>query len=316
MHLEIRTIGKSKKYYLAHSFREGSKVRKIRRFLGTNLTDAQISKLRTKAEQILKQEVSRYRVISNPLSRELTAQELRIIERLQKKVTVRIQHLSKDDWRAFTEAFTYDTNAIEGSTVSYSEVKGILEKDAWPKEREKWEISETYGVANAVEEIRNTKEHLSLDVILKLHLICFTNSREFAGKFRPKGVEVCIRNRLGEILHVGAPARRVKSLLTELVSWYEKNRRKYPPLLLAAVVHNQFEMIHPFQDGNGRAGRLLLNNILIKHGMPPVNITFGRRGLYYQAIREYQDKGDVRPMVELIISEYKRFYGMGDYKNR
>lgn len=315
MHLEIRTIGKSKKYYLAHSFREGDKVRKIRRFLGTNLTDAQISKLRTKAEQIIKLEVGRYKIIRNPLSRELTAPELRIIERLQEKV-IRIQHLSKDDWRAFTEAFTYDTNAIEGSTVSYSEVKGILEKDAWPKERKKWEISETYGVAKAVEEIRTTAEHLSLDLISKLHLICFTNSKEFAGKFRPKGVEVCIRNRLGEILHVGAPAHRVKSLLAELVSWYEKNKCRYPPLLLAAVVHNQFELIHPFQDGNGRVGRLLLNNILIKHGMPPVNITFGRRGLYYQAIREYQNMGDLRPMIELIISEYKRFYHMGDYKNR
>ncbi|MBN2517302.1 MAG: Fic family protein [Candidatus Altiarchaeota archaeon] len=316
MHLEIRTIGKSKKYYLAHSFREGSRVRKIRRFLGTNLTDSQVSKLRTKAEEIIRQEVSRYRIISNPLSREPTVEELRIIRKLQEKVTVRINHLSKDDWRTFTEAFTYDTNAIEGSTVSYTEVKGILEKDTWPKERKKWEISETYGVAKAVGEIRTTPEHLSLELIKRLHLICFANSKEFAGKFRPRGVEVCIKNNLGEVLHVGAPAHRVRSLLAELVSWYEKNRRIYPPLLLAAVVHNQFETVHPFQDGNGRIGRLLLNNILIKHGMPPVNITFGRRGLYYRAIRDYQNKGDVRPMVELILSEYKRFYRMGDYKDK
>lgn len=316
MHLEIRTIGKSKKYYLAHSFREGSKVHKIRRFLGTNLTAAQISKLRPKAEEIVRQEVSRYKIISDPLTRELTPEELRIIEKLQEKVTVRIQHLSKDDWRAFTEAFTYDTNAIEGSTVGYSEVKGILEGDTWPKERKKWEISETYGVAKAVEEIRATSDHLSLDLILRLHRICFVNSKEFAGKFRPRGVEVCVRNRLGEIVHIGAPAHRVRSLLAELVSWYEKNRRRYPPLLLAAVVHNQFEVIHPFQDGNGRIGRLILNSILIKNGMPPVNITFGRRGLYYKAIRDYQHLGDVRPMIELIIAEYKRFYSVGDHKTK
>jgi len=316
MHLEIRRVGSSKKCYLAHSFREGGKVHKIRRFLGTNLSAVQIAKLRPKAEEILQQEISRYKIISDPLTRELTPQELSIIEQLQEKVTVRIQHLSKDDWHAFTEAFTYDTNAIEGSTVSYSEVKGILEKDAWPKERKKWEISETYGVAKAVDEIRATPEHLSLDLILRLHRTCFANSKEHAGKFRPKGVEVCVRNRLGEILHIGAPSSRVRSLLKELVSWYAKNSRKYPPLLLAAVVHNQFEVIHPFQDGNGRVGRLLLNNILIKHGMPPVNITFGRRGLYYKAIRDYQHLGDVRPMIELIIAEYKRFYSMGDYKTK
>jgi len=65
---------------------------------------------------------------------------------------------------------------------------------------------------------------------------------------------------------------------------------------------------HPFQDGNGRVGRLLLNNILIKHGFPPVNTTFKRRAKYYKAIRAYQNNGDVRPMIELILEEYKKSY--------
>ena len=74
------------------------------------------------------------------------------------------------------------------------------------------------------------------------------------------------------VVHRGAPSASVKRLLVELAEWYDENKKKLPPLVLAAVVHNQFENIHPFQDGNGRVGRLLLNNILLKHGMPPVNI--------------------------------------------
>jgi Fic family protein len=308
MYIEVRRIGKSKAYYLAHSFREGGRIHKIRRFLGTNLNEERIKELRPKAEKIILAEIRRYRIINNPLNRDLSEREIELIRRLQDKIPLRVEHLSKDDWRLFTEAFTYDTNAIEGSTVSFGDVKGILEENSWPKDKQKWEISETYGVSEAVEETRKDKEHLSLELILKLHRICFRNSRDFAGKFRPRGVEVAVRNRLGDVLHVGAPSDRIKSLLKELVLWYEKNKNKYPPLLLAAVVHNQFETIHPFQDGNGRVGRLLLNNILIKHGFPPVNITLVRRARYYQALQAYQKGGDVRPMVELIVEEYKRFY--------
>ena len=308
MYIEVRKIGKAKAYYLGHSFREGGKIHKIRRFLGTNLTEEQIKGLRAKAERIILAEIQRYKIISDPLNRELSARELGIIKRLQDKIKLKVDHLSKGDWKLFTEAFTYDTNAIEGSTVSSGEVKGILGENSWPKDKQRWEISETYGVSEAINELRSTKEHLSLELILKLHGICFRNSKGHAGQLRTKGVEVCVRNQMGEVLHVGAPSDRIKSLLNELVKWYRKNKGRYPPLLLAAVVHNQFETIHPFQDGNGRVGRLLLNNILIKHGFPPVNITLVRRSAYYAALQAYQKGGDVRPMIELIVKEYKRFY--------
>ncbi len=58
---------------------------------------------------------------------------------------------------------------------------------------------------------------------------------------------------------------------------------------LAAVVHNQFEMIHPFQDGNGRVGRILLNNILLKNGLPPLNIELRNRREYYSALQAHEN---------------------------
>jgi len=86
---------------------------------------------------------------------------------------------------------------------------------------------------------------------------------------------------------------------------YELNKDEYPPIVLAAVIHNQFEYIHPFEDGNGRVGRLLLNNILIKHKMPPVNISMQDRVEYYETLRIFQRTGDIRPTIELILKEYK-----------
>jgi Fic family protein len=212
--------------------------------------------------------------------------------------------LNEQEWTEFTQSFTYDTNAIEGSTVTASEVVGILQKNEWPENRTKYEISETYGVSEAIDYIRKTKDHISLDLIKKLHEVVFKNSKTFAGQFRAKGTEVVVVDAMGNIVHRGAPATEIVKLLKEVISWYNKNEKKYPPIVLAAVVHNQFENIHPFQDGNGRVGRLLLNNVLLKHNLPPVNIELKNRREYYNALQEYQKNRNIRPMIELILKEY------------
>ena len=231
------------------------------------------------------------------------------------KGKIKVKHLSEQEWQRFTELFTYNTNAIEGSEVNQKEVKEILEENKWPKDIQKEDISETYGVAHAVRYIRTTKEQLSLSLIKKLHFIVFQNSKTFAGKFRPPGIEVVIRDKNGVIIHSGAPANSIQGLLRELVIWYNENRKKYPPLLLAAVVHNQFENIHPFQDGNGRVGRLLLNNVLLKHKLPPVNIGLSNRAQYYAALQDYEKRGNIRTTIDLLLKEYKELQkNVGAYK--
>lgn len=305
MNLELRQVGKKKKYYIAHTFREGGKVKKIRRYLGSDLTKERLEQLKSRAEVLLRKQIESHKMLRNPLESTLSEKEIKLIKSLEKNKPIRIVHLSEKEWVTFTERFTYDTNAIEGSTIRFNEVKGILEENSWPKDAPKSDISETYGVARAVKEIRQTKIHISLELIKTLHEIVFKNSKEFAGKFRGKGVEVVIKDGLGNIVHVGAPPTKITSLLKELTNWYNKNKNKYPPLVLAVIIHNQFETIHPFQDGNGRVGRLLLNNILLKHNLPPVNIGFENRREYYEALRQYQNTGNIRPMIELLLREYQ-----------
>ena len=177
MNVEIRKIGKRKKYYLAHSFREGKKVKKIRRYLGKDLSEKQLETLKKRAEEILKQQIQSYKVIRDPLKYELNEHELELISNLEAKGNLEINHLSEEEWKLFTELFTYNTNAIEGSEINQKEVKKILEENKWPREVNKEDISETYGVAEAIEFIRKTKEHISLSLIKKLHQIVFENSK-------------------------------------------------------------------------------------------------------------------------------------------
>ena len=141
-----------------------------------------------------------------------------------------------------------------------------------------------------------------------MHKIIFENSKAYAGQLRQKGIEVVVRDRLGQIVHEGAPAEKVQELLKELVEWYNKCKKKYPPILLASVVHNQFENIHPFQDGNGRIGRLLLNYVLLQHKCPPINILLRDRGKYYTCLQEYDRKNDIKSTLKFLISQYKKQY--------
>ena len=306
MHIEVRKQGSKRLYYLAHSFRLEGKVRKVRRYLGADLGSGELQLLRRQNERYLLGQVGAYRRIGDPLHAVLTPEEKKSIQDLIDKEDIKIGHLSEDEWLKFTELFTYDTNAIEGSTVTVSDVKDIIETNSWPSDRSKGEIAETYGVADAVKYIRKAKEHMSLPLIKRLHSIVFKNSKSYAGGFRSKGIEVVVADRYGRVVHRGAPQNKIAPLLRELIIWYNKNKKEYHPIVLAAVIHNQFENIHPFQDGNGRVGRLLLNNILLKHGMPPVNIELKNRQEYYASLQAYEKEGNLRPTIELILKEYKK----------
>lgn len=293
MYVEKREFKGKTKYYLVYSFRENDEVKKIRKYLGYDLSSVDLEK---KVEIVKKEILS---VLQDKLvdlfDFKLTNKQ---VEQLN-KYDVDVVHFHKDEWKRFTEEFVYNTNAIEGSTVQRDDVPFILEQ---PKVHNADEL-EAKGVAKAIDFIRKTKEALSVNFIKKLHKLCFEKTKSFAGKIR--SVEVVIKNSRGDVLHQGVKVVNLKSALNDLVDWYAGNKKRFNPLVLAALVHNQFEYIHPFQDGNGRVGRLLLNYVLIKNKHPPININLEDRSEYYSALKHYDLSHDVKPMLELLIKQYK-----------
>ncbi len=293
MFIEIRKKGKSRKFYLVHSYREKGKIKRISRYLGSNLNETKLLESKKRAEQYLLEELKE----QNILEFELTKEEIEIFKNYEKDLE--ISHLQTPDWNRFTEEFTYNTNAIEGSTVAFPEVKELLDQKEKPKNNDELE---TLNVAKAVEYIKMSKEKISVAFIKRLHFICFEGTKPFAGKLRK--VEVIIRDGQGNIVHQGAPVKELVILLNLLCKWYEKHNKKYPPLLLAVVIHNEFERIHPFQDGNGRVGRLLLNYVLLQHKYPPINIKFKDRVRYYKCLQVYDHKNDVKSTLKFLVSQY------------
>ncbi len=296
MYIEKRKVEDNVKYYLVHSYREKSKVKKIRKYLGKNLKQDEIEETKNKAKQHILE-------ILKGLGTEVFLFTLtkKQIEKLNKYDTkIKIAHLDQKEWQKFTEEFVYNTNAIEGSTIRREEIPVILTKE---KAFDAEEL-ETKGVARAVEYIKKTKEDLSINLVKKLHKICFEDSKSFAGQIR--NVEVVVRNAKGEILHQGVPVSQLSLALSDMFLWCKENKNKFKPLVLAAIIHNQFEYIHPFQDGNGRVGRLLLNFILIKNQYPPINIALEDRTEYYRTLQEYQKNRNLKPTIEFLVKQYKK----------
>ena len=316
MHVEKRRVGKRIKYFLSHSYREGSQVHKFRKYLGQDLKTVLLQERKTIAEKLILEEIHKYKIIKDPLQMELSHEEIEAIRKLEAQIPLKVNHLSAADWKTFSKLFTYNTNAIEGSKLNQKEVKELLEEDKWP-DKSKEDIAEAFGVDEAIQFIRGTKEHISIDLIKKIHKIVFKNSKPFAGKLRKKGEEVVVMDTKGNVVHEGAPQTRINHLLKELILWYVANKTKYPGLVLGAVIHNQFENIHPFADGNGRVGRILLNNILLKHGLPPINIDFKNRMEYYASLQAYELNKDLKPTISLYMKEYTSLNKeLGDYKTK
>jgi len=289
MHIETRGRGRRKKYYLARSVREGARVRKDRVYLGTGIG---------KEELALRREVAEKRLAA----RERRANQWEIaFGRAEARAKKR--KLGKAEWEGFVLDFTYNGNALEGASVTRREAERILGGNDWPF-KPKEDIAETYGMARAARMLLETDDELSLPLMLELHRVAFRNSKLFAGKLRR--VDVVVRDRHGDIVHRGAPREEVKRLLLGLVDWYRANRERLHPIVLAAVVHCQFENIHPFHDGTGRVERLLMNNILMKHGYPPIVVPYSRRRAYYSAIHAYEQRQGVGPMVRFIEKEMGR----------
>ncbi len=201
----------------------------------------------------------------------------------------------------------YNSNAIENSTLSLEETEKILlqiDLDRYISEREIFEAKNLGRVVSYINKRAKEKE-LDLDVILSLHRMLISNIRDdVAGRFRSDNEYV----RVGT--HIAPGPKEVKDRLQRMLAEY--NATSYESIIRrVARLHLTFEYIHPFVDGNGRIGRVINNYLLIREGFVPINIKFIDRKKYYEAFREFDEKGSTIIMEEITAkaltnSYYKR----------
>ena len=198
--------------------------------------------------------------------------------------------------------FTYNSNAIEGNTLTQSETELVLSKGITVGGKTLQEHLEVIGHKEAIDYVESLSEQqqsLGEWEIKQIHnLILRKIAPEEAGRYRQLDVKAAGTNYLYPAHYL------IPQLMADFIDWLNsESARNLHPVEYAATAHYRFVSIHPFRDGNGRTGRLLMNLLLLRSGYPIVIISNERRNDYINAIAYGQSNNDeLDGLINLVLS--------------
>lgn len=315
-----KKLGNKDYYYLRASIRKGRKqITKDIAYLGSSIDEARKN---LKKEISKKQEIRKsYRKINLVLEREYyqkKAKELKLkkqdfledsLEELEackihfQKVFRKLDRLSqKETLEFFAIEFAYNTTSIEGNTITLEEARNFFETNKTPANRSLREIYDLQNTKEVLFWLLNEKKEINEKLIIEIHkrLLDKIDKRL---RFRTSDFRV-VKSRFKT-----SPGAYVKADMKLILDWYKKNKNVLHPFVLASIFHHKFEKVHPFYDGNGRTGRMLLNYILIKNNYPLAIIKKKNREEYLEALESgdkvglTETKQEYKEIVEYIAQE-------------
>ena len=209
------------------------------------------------------------------------------------------KNIQEETYKNFLIDFAFNTTSLEGNTITLSEANKLLKEDLTPKNRTLREVYDLKNTEKVFLDIISSKEELSHDFIIGIH-DNLLEKIDIRKGYRKHDIRVFKSH------FEATPFPYIKTDMEILLKWYKKNENKLHPLVLAVIFHQKFENIHPFADGNGRTGRIILCYMLMKKGYPPVIIRKSRRG-------DYLDKMDKGNEADLNTIEPNYFRGLINY---
>lgn len=237
---------------------------------------------------------------------------LRPIDKIQEE---RIMQKFRLDWN-------YHSNHLEGNSLTYGETKALILFGVTAQGKplqDHFEITGHNEAINWVIDVVKGDYPLNENFIRELHTLLLKESYEVDaitpdGKPTKKRINVGsyktspnhVKTKTGEVFYFATP-EETPSKMTDLINWYrgKSEEKDLNPILLAAEFHYKFIRIHPFDDGNGRAARILMNFILMKFHFPPVIIKTEDKANYF-AVLQLADSGNIEAFVEYIAQNLVR----------
>lgn len=286
-------------YYLNEQIRINGKNKKIQVYLGKNIPNdltKYYHKLSAKEKRLRNKNLNGLFEFDGIFNKE----QIGKIENLKTELKYRMLALSdfKKDrlWTRYAVQFIFESNAIEGSKLSQNEVNAIIQKKHLKKTTERREIKEVKNSIEAFNLIRSAKFKLNQHAIINLHKLLVHGLKVNTGY---KKAEIVVNNKKT------APVGQVRAGMKRLLVWLKNNKKnKRHPLATASDFHQRFELIHPFEDGNGRIGRLLFNFTLLRSGYPPILFLYQNRQTYFNALSR-ADEGRKNKWYWHVIGVYR-----------
>ena len=212
--------------------------------------------------------------------------------------------------------WTYNSLALEGNSLSYGDTIFFLENGLTVEGKPIKDFLEAQGHIEAIESLQDYvcgSRELSNFFFCDVNQL-LTGHVKFISAIDEKGIKVSVPFTSGQfrtnpthvltkegMIHKYVEAWKIPTEVHDLVEYCKETKETVHPVVRAAVAHYNMVRIHPFQDGNGRGARILMNLILIKGGFPPVAVQVADRAEYLSALRS-ADEGDIAPFVSFIAS--------------
>jgi len=207
--------------------------------------------------------------------------------------------LVKKIWEQMQIEFAYNSNAIEGNTLSLRETQLVIQEGITVRGKSLREHLEARNHPDAIDHVEKLAQRgtaIKQDDILKVHELLMRGiDDQNAGKYRSGQV------RVAGATFMPPSAEKIQSMISQLLQTLSQNPDELRPIELAAFFHHKFVYIHPFLDGNGRTARLLMNVILLRTGYPFTVLLKVDRPKYLRALSE-ADNGNLIPFANFVAT--------------
>jgi Fic family protein len=287
-----RTIKGTPYYYLQQTLRADGKFKHKSKYLGREIPK-DIKRIKSQFELEINKErwFDRFDAIKKNYRREFT----------ELPTTVKDKQL-----RQFSIKFTYNTQRIEGSTLTLRETAQLIEEGISPSGKPRSDVEEAEAHNRLFLAMLKEKRDLTLPLVMEWNRELLKETKpDVAGRIRRYGVGIS-----GSEFVPPTPVE-LQPMILDFFKWYNGHKGNTHAVELAALVHLKFVTIHPFGDGNGRVSRLMMNHVLNRNGYPMLNIEYKNRNSYYRALERSQVKRQDTTFSNWLfrryLQEYKRY---------
>ncbi len=295
--------GENLYYYLVENIPLGNGRRKqIRDYVGNQQpSEKKLQVLMAKFEE--KVEAEKLKLYGHHY---LTDDEIKNIDEINNEFWKRYYKQNKTVQEQFDQnfvmAFVYNTNSIEGSTLSPKEVELLLSEDISPNKPLN-DVLEAKAAQKTLEFIKQSKEELSEQLFYKLHEMYFKDTKPgIAGQYKTHQNSVRGSN------FETTPPTLVMTDMENYFKEYSKLKKELHPLELAAWAHWKLVRIHPFQDGNGRTARIIMNYVLHKNSYAMIDIKTKEKQQYFNALEKCNYNNNARALAIRLTRRFKKQY--------
>ena len=305
-YVEIIMRGKKEYFYLTKNVRTAqNKWKKTRIYLGDKKPSK--TEIRKHAKEI-EERIAKEGLAKSSLAF-LTENDAETLQDLKESYDSWLKKTAKsvEDkiYEDFLIRFTYHSNAIEGNRLTLRQTALILKDKVIPSGVRAEDYNEAINGKECLDFLKSYKGGLNDKLLEKVNGILTKNTGVvYGGRIRFFNVKISGSD------HVPPKHEEVKKHLLNMYKWYSANKNKLHPFELATLIHAKIAWIHPFEDGNGRTARTIMNLILMNKGYPMFFIPFEKREKYYSTL-EKADKGDnkkyVSGMLKLVIDQVKTY---------